>query len=228
MQIVIDKKIPEEAKKSLLANGELIELETEGICYEAISGHPDIFFSQVCDQLIVAPNLPDSIKIQLQEKDIYYQEGDLPVGRKYPESAKYNVAATKKYLIHNFRYTDSNITDAAEEQNLIHVDQGYTRCNLVALKHNKFITSDKGIEKILRRYDLDVFYVNPAGIQLPGHENGFIGGCIGMLDNQLFIIGNLANYTWSNDFKNQINKWGYEIVELYDGSLFDGGSILFI
>lgn len=228
MQILIDKKIPEQAKKSLLSFGEIIELETEGICYEAISGHPDIFFSQICNQLIVAPNLPASYKKLLQQKNVSYLEGDLAVGKKYPDSSRYNVVATEKYLIHNFRNTDSNITDAAEDQDLIHVDQGYTRCNLVALKNDRFITSDKGIEKMLKRYDLDILYVNPEGIQLPGHKNGFIGGCVGVLNDQIFIIGSVANYVWADEFKNHLTKWGYEIVELYDGPLFDGGGVLFI
>ena len=42
-------------------------------------------------------------------------------------------------MIHNLKHTDSTILSLYE--NHIHVNQGYTRCNLVALNENAFITS---------------------------------------------------------------------------------------
>lgn len=57
MLIVIDKRIPEEAKKRLSGFGKIIEFETKGITYPAISGHPDIFMCQTTESLICAPNL---------------------------------------------------------------------------------------------------------------------------------------------------------------------------
>ena len=228
MLIVIDKKIPEQAKKSLLTYGGLLEIETEGITYNAISGHPDIFLSVVNNDILLAPNLPQKFGEELKRLGISYHLGEQSAGQKYPESSIYNIVATSQYLIHNLKYTDSAVKDLAMGLDQIHVKQAYTRCNLIALKNQRFITSDKGIEKALKNRNMEVFYANPEGIILPGFKNGFIGGCVGTLGDQLFFIGSLSHYPMGDQLRTQIITWGYEIIELYDGPLFDGGGILFV
>jgi hypothetical protein len=65
MLIIVDHKISQRAKEKLSQYGDLVELRTEGITYPAISGHPDIFFCQSADKLIVAPNLPEEYLAKL-------------------------------------------------------------------------------------------------------------------------------------------------------------------
>lgn len=226
--IIIDKKIPEAAKTKLSGFGNLLELETEGIAYNAISGHPDIFFSVLNKDLIVAPNLPEKFRIELKKRKISFHDGEQAVGQKYPESSIYNIVSTSQFLIHNLKFTDLAVKDLAIGLDQIHVEQAYTRCNLIALKNQQFITSDRGIEKSLKKRSLEVYYSNPEGIILPGFKNGFIGGCAGILGNQLFLIGSLDHYPAGNQLRKQIYAWGYQIVELYTGPLFDGGGILFL
>lgn len=228
MLIIIDKKAPSEAKLLLAKYGELMELETSGIVYEAISGHPDIFFSQIGTQLIIAPNLPEQYFKKLKEQNISFVLGEEAVGAKYPASSRYNVVADDDFLIHNFRNTDSAITHLAEDMDLIQVDQGYTRCNLIPLGNKHYITSDKGVERTLNRYDLSVLYVEPEGIQLSGYKNGFIGGCAGINGKQIFFMGSLNHLKSSQEIKEFLKSQNFELIELYKGSLFDGGSILFL
>lgn len=80
MLIIVDQKMPAEAKKTLATYGDLLELKTEGIAYPAISGHPDIFFCQSANKLIVAPNLPGNYFKQLNAYDVKYIIGEFPVG----------------------------------------------------------------------------------------------------------------------------------------------------
>lgn len=228
MQIIANKQIPKQANKILENYGQLILLETSDITYEAISGHPDIFFCKINDHLIIAPNLPESYKKTLQELNISYVEGEEPVGKKYPESAKYNVVTTEKYLMHNFRYTDSSITNNEGDLDLIHLNQGYSRCNLLPLKNDHFITSDEGVKRVLQNYNLNVLHVNPDDIQLPGFKHGFFGGACGVVDNSVFILGSLENYKDGEKVKTYLHSLEYEIIELFEGPLFDGGSILFL
>ncbi len=228
MFILADNRIPAQAKEKLSGYGEIIPFSTDGITYEAISGHPDIFFCQVNDQLIVAPNLPDQYKDHLTKNSISFIEGELPVENKYPGTSRYNIVATEKYLIHNFRYTDSVVTNTGDDLDLIHSGQGYTRCNLLPLKNDHFITSDQGIHRVLNGYKLDNFYVEPNEILLPGMKHGFFGGACGIFKDNVFIIGSLSNIKNGNALKKYINKLNYQIVELYDGPLYDGGSIFFI
>jgi hypothetical protein len=228
MFIIADNRIPPQAREKLSEYGEIINFSTEGITYEAISGHPDIFFCQVNNKLIVAPNLPDLYKNTLTKNSIPFIEGELPVKKKYPGTSKYNVVATDNYLIHNFRYTDSVITNIGDDLELIHSGQGYTRCNLLSLRDDCFITSDQGINRVINGFGLKTFFVEPDDIILPGMKHGFFGGACGIYEDTIFIIGNLSKLKNGEELKAHINNLNYKIIELYEGPLFDGGSIFFI
>lgn len=228
MLIIIDKKIPDQAKEKLASFGKLLELETEGITYDAISGHPDIFFHQAPGHLFVAPNLPDKYMQLLNDEDIPFTTGEQEVGDKYPASAAYNAVSTENLLIHNFRNTDASITRAMEDADLIHVDQGYTRCNLLAIDDQNFITSDEGIARVLGRFDKNCLYIDPKEIVLEGFEHGFWGGCCGIYHNKVFVLGTLNNHPDREAIEAFISDRGHYIIELYDGPLFDGGSIIFV
>lgn len=228
MYIIIDKKIPEQAKDKLAEYGKLIELETSGITYDAISGHPDVFFHQMGDTLIYAPNLPEKYKKVIEENIPNVICGEQGVGEKYPASSAYNAVSTPGLLIHNFRNTDSAITTAGEDADLIHVDQGYSRCNILPLDDDHFITSDEKVQRGLQRFDKDCLYVDPTGIFLEGFKHGFFGGCCGILDKQIFILGSLEKYPEGKKVADYLKAHDFGIVELFDGSLFDGGSIIFI
>lgn len=228
MYIIIDKKIPQQAKEKLAEYGKLIELETSGITYDAISGHPDVFFHQMGDTLIYAPNLSEKYKNFMEENIPNVICGEQGVGMKYPASSAYNAVSTPTLLIHNFRNTDASITTAAEDTDLIHVDQGYTRCTLLPLGDDHFITSDEKTQRVLHRFDKDCLLVDPAGISLEGFEHGFFGGCCGILDKQVFIIGSLDKYPEGKKVADYLKAHNFEIIELFNGPLFDGGSIIFV
>ena len=141
--IIADSRMPEEAKKNLKKLGDVLFLNPTETTYKSISAHPDIFFFQTKDGLIYAPNAPKRIIKELKKRKIKLTEGKKEVGKKYPETVPYNAVCIGDTLIHNLKHTDSTILSLYE--NHIHVNQGYTRCNLVALNENAFITSDEGI-----------------------------------------------------------------------------------
>ena len=226
MLILADDRIPEKAKDTLEKHGHIIYLITHSISYPAISGHPDIFFCTINNHLIVAPNLSEDIKNRLKKFEVSYSAGKKPVGEKYPETAWYNSVVTANYVIGNTSFMDQHIKDLAGTKEIIHVNQGYTRCNLIPLKNDRFITSDKGIEKVLLKYGLEVLFVDPEGVLLPGFKNGFIGGTCGVWQNKIFFIGSLQHFPKGQKVRDFIRDM--EIVELYDGPLFDGGSLIFI
>lgn len=227
MLIIADKKIPAEAKKKLRTYGNLLELETSGITYSAISGHPDVFFTRVDNQLVVAPNLPGKFIEKLQFHKIQFIFGERPVGEKYPETAGYNAVVTSKFLIHNSALTDPVIRNLFKNKTTIHVNQGYTRCNLLFLDDDHAITSDEGIYRALCAKGIETLFVQPAGIELPGYPHGFFGGCSGMYGNRLFMIGTLNYFSGGEDVRQFAGRLNIEIVELCDSPLFDGGGVIF-
>ncbi len=229
MYILIDHRIPSEAKANLAMYGQLIELKTKGITYDAISLHPDIFCCQTPDNLIIAPNIPSYIIKTFQEKEVKYIFGKESVGMQYPQTSHYNAVVTENFLIHNTKNTDEKILKSCSSKKILSVNQGYTRCNLIALNENNFITSDKGIYNQFQSCkDFKTLYVNPDKILLPDVNNGFFGGCCGIYKNKLFIIGNLDYLAEGLAVKELATSSSVKIIELYNGQLFDGGSILFI
>jgi len=238
--IIVDKKIPEEAKVKLAKYGILVELETDGIVYPAISGHPDIFFCKTPELLVVSPSLPEKYLNLLKEQHLQFiigNQASLPVRQAgsipaypagYPATVHYNAAINDHYLVHNLKYTDPVILQSCHTLKKIPVKQGYTRCNLTLLKDDHYITSDTGIQKELQRNGLDGILVSPEGIVLSGFPNGFIGGTLGVLNDRIFVIGSLFHYAEGGKVRAYLENLEYEIVELYEGPLFDGGSILFL
>lgn len=229
MLILGDARIPEQAKKNLLKLGFYIPFLTTGVTYEAISGHPDIFFCRGDGPVIVAPNLPEDYLTILKKYNVSFTIGHRPVGNKYPETARYNAVVTGDLLIHNERISDESLKKYFAAQKSIHVNQAYTRCNLIPLRNGQFITSDEGIFKILESNTIDVEYFSPEGILLPGFDHGFLGGTmgLGLFNEKIYLLGQLKSYPEGDRLGALLNRAGYETVELYPGPLFDGGSLLF-
>jgi len=228
MLILLDQKMPGPAKEKLAAYGELVEFATHGITYEAISGHPDIFFCPTPAGLIVAPNLPEKYLLLLEHNGIQFTIGDLPVGPEYPASARYNALFVGNKLIHNSIITDPTINRLNPDCEILHLKQGYTRCNLVALNNHLFITCDRGIEKALKRLELKALFVNPARVSLAGFENGFFGGACGIYNRNLFVCGSLNFMKEKTAIEAIAIEAGLTVVELYNGEPLDVGTILFL
>ena len=227
MLIIADARLPEEALKNLSLHGEVVRFASRNITYASISGHPDIFFCKTPGQLIAAPNAPSEICRRLKQCNITMVSGNKPVAAQYPNSAIYNAFVNRDCLIHNLNYTDKTIIEACKDLAAIHVKQAYTRCNLVEAG-GLYITSDKGVEKVLKGLPLDVFYVDPGRILLTGENHGFFGGCTGLADNRLFVTGRIKSLPEWGELQKELTRRQINVVELYDGPLVDGGSILFL
>ena len=147
--ILIDKRIPLPAKNILKTIGKPSFLHTDLLVYKSISGHPDIFMCQGEEGLVVAPGLPPENLKSLIDAGVRVITGKSDPGKIYPGSARYNAVVTREFIIHNLKITDPAIPETFPGRKLLHVNQGYTRCNLLELDINHFITSDKAIEKVL-------------------------------------------------------------------------------
>jgi hypothetical protein len=224
---IIDSRLPEKAKDRLCRFGDIIEFKTNDITYEAISGHPDIFFCKTEKILVTAPNLPEEYVNLLNIKMITNITGTNPVKKNYPDSAIYNAAINDEFLIHRTDITDREILDSCSLPR-ISVTQGYARCSLLMLKNNSFITSDPGIFRTLSNKFINILYVKSDEIILPGFPHGFFGGVCGILENTVFIAGKLDLFHNGRLVAEFLRSLKYDIIELYDGPLFDCGSILAI
>ncbi len=225
MLIFIDARAPEMAKKNLAQWGDVIPFITQGICYDAISGHPDIFMFQHPEGLVVASNLPKQYFEILNRAKIQHSIGKKSVGYLYPETSYYNALWSSYGIIHNTHFTAHEVLSKANHT--ISCKQGYVRCNTVQIGKT-LATSDPGIKKVFENKGIPHVFINPSVITLPGFKHGFFGGCCGIWNNKLFICGNpelLPDYVRLSEL---IQCKNFEMVALYQGPLIDIGGIFFI
>ena len=224
--IIASATMPAEAREILETLGNVVWLEPSGLAYPSISSHPDIFFfcdnERNCKSIVCAPNTPNE---WLEKIKCPVIKGDKPVGVKYPETVHYNAVGIDNILIHNLQFSDKKLWNKSLQ---INVNQGYTRCNLLALNETNYITSDLGIKKTLEKHGFDVFYVDPQQITLSGQKYGFFPGCCGLFGDNVVICGSLNYLKECKELKKFIRRNKMKIIELYNGKLVDVGSIFFI
>lgn len=225
MFIIIDARAPKKVFQYFDKLGNVVKFKTNGICYEGISGHPDIFMFQSRNQLVIAPNLPDEYVSLLEQNSIPFLKGEIPVGNKYPRTALYNALDTKHGLLHNTAVTDPVISSCVKQ--FIHCKQAYVRCSTIELG-DVLITSDKGIKRVLNTNSLNSLYVDPQNIVLQGFKNGFLGGCCGVWKNFFYFCGSLKFLSNADMLRKAIDKQGYQLVELFNGCPVDVGGIFFL
>lgn len=141
--------------------------------YDAVKTHADIHMCQ----------------LGLWENTEIFPGNPKLLAGNYPGNIIYNAVFTGKYFIHNLKYTNPELLDAAKTWHEAHakgtplhivdVPQGYTRCTLLPVDESSFITSDEGIAKALADYDAEVLLIEKGHIALKCFDYGFIGGCTG-------------------------------------------------
>ena len=228
MYAILDKRTPLVVKRNL-ANyvTDIFEFSSEGITYNSISGHPDIFIFQDENGLILAPNIPKEVICFLEEKQVDYSFGNKLVGESLDDSVLYNCLSTNNYFFCKKNKPDVSIQKRSVNQQLIDIPQSYARCSMFAIGNN-IITSDNGIVKVLEKNNIEYFYFDPSEITIKDHKNGFIGGAMGAMDDKVFFLGNLLKHSDGKALHKFITDLGKEVICLGNDYLYDGGGIFFI
>ena len=160
--------------------------------------------------------------------------GQESISKKYPQDIKYNVCIIGNKAIHNFEYTDSKIKEELIKQNyeLINTNQGYTNCSIAVIDDNSAIVTDKGLYKILEKHKIDVLYLKEnLDIKLltkSGYStrNGFIGGAIAKIDNNIIIFGDLNKIDKQSKIRDFIMSKDLNIIEFKNLDIIDYGGIV--
>ena len=225
---IVDYRLPKEAIAILQHFAEVLPFNAQGMTFDAVHGHPDIFMSQLDNQLIIALNTPQYIVEALTHKNISFRFGVKSVGSEVENSTLYNCVSTTDYLIHKEGFTDLEILNAAKDKTFINLPQPFTRCSLFVFGDTHFITSDRGIYNVLINKGLDVLFISPQELSLPPYKNGFIGGCLGVFEDKIFFSGSTDYLTDGASLKAYIEKNGFQLVELFNGVPLDVGGLFFI
>ncbi len=226
MKIIASHLLQVQALKKLSRLGEVIILHDQPGVYKSIASHPDIHFCQIGDVMITSPAFSSEFMRRLSNLKVIL--GNTVPSGEYPATACYNALVVNNIFIHHLKATDPVILKYVESMHPIHVNQAYTRCNLIGLDSQNFITSDHGIEKALLAEGKRVLFINLKQIILDHQLHGFFGGTCGVYDHVIYLNGSLDHLDEADEFIDFISNCGYHAVELNRGALADVGSILFV
>lgn len=236
---VIDFRMRKEEKEYIKSLGyELIENGFNSLVYDEISSHVDIYFTKVGNRVVIAPEKRGKLPVKCIVGSTYITD-------EYPGDVPYNVAIIGKNAIHNFEYTDKELKKYLEtcEYQLINVNQGYTNCSIAVLDDNSCITTDLGIAKTLMDENIDVIYVSEPEIKLLKRRTtlfsdqtkmnfeysdmeGFIGGAMARLGDEIIIFGDITKFVNSEKIKKFIESKGLKIKDFPGLEIIDYGGIL--
>jgi hypothetical protein len=228
---MVDYRITVEASEALTSLGiETIKTVPCKELYDAINGHPDIVVFHIGDnKLVVAPNVFDMLKPVLVKKGFALTKGETWLKRNYPENIAYNVLRVGSFAFHNTKYTDKVILEELKKEyiEVIHVNQGYTKCSTCIVDENSIITSDYMIAKTAEKYGIESLLIKSGGIVLEGLNYGFIGGSSGLLSkNIMAFTGSLDKIQDNYKIVDFLNSKGIEVKILSTKQIFDIGSII--
>lgn len=231
--LLIDERMRDVEKQTLKNLGyELIEIKKSTNVYPEISSHVDIFACKVKDKIVVEKHIYDILKNKFKRKII---KGDSTVQNVYPNDINYNVCIVGNKAIHNFKYTDSKIISELNKNNfeLINVKQGYSNCSIAVIDENSIILSDKGLYNSLKNRGIDMLFLDYIpNIKLLNEngeysqKNGFIGGAISRIGDNIVVFGDLDKIDYNNKIRNFIKKKNLNIKESTGINVVDYGGIM--
>ena len=234
--ILIDKRMRNVEKNMLKYLGyKLVPIETSNNVYAEISSHVDIFTTKIGDTLIVEKSKYDDLVFMLKDTEYNIISGKENVEMKYPNDIKYNVCIIGNYAVHNFKYTDKVVLKELKENGyeLINVEQGYTNCSVAVIDESSVITTDRKIAEKLIANNISVLLLDyTPDIKLKdeygnySNMNGFIGGAIGRLDNNIIVFGDLNKIDRENKIRDFIKIRNLKLIDFKDLDVIDYGGIV--
>lgn len=197
---------------------------------ERLSGHADLsVFHAGGEKIFLAPHLRDT-ELMRKLEDIGALLHILPIkqGKKYPEDAQMNACVLGENLIYADNITDEyiiNYLTIHENKRRINSRQGYAKCSVCVVDKNALITADPSVANAARKGGLDVLFISPGYVNLPGFAYGFLGGAAFKISkNKLAFTGRLDSHPNKTEIFDYLSARDIEPVFLTDEPVFDIGS----
>lgn len=228
---IVDARLGQEALARLEGLG--LEVIKTIECREldrSISYHPDLVLHPIDGKnLVAAPNTASYYRDKLADFGIKIRLGETSLSRKYPGDIAYNVGRIGRHYVHKRGATDPLLRESLEGEGLelVDVKQGYSKCSLAVLGEDLAITSDRPMYEKLKALGYDILLIRPGYIDLPGQNYGFIGGCLGVLDeNRILVSGTFNEHPDQGRILEFLRVHKKEIIYLNQGGLLDIGTII--
>ena len=144
----------------------------------------------------------------------------------YPNDARLCALNIGGSVFHNLKTSDPYIKSLFSGE-ILHVNQGYSKCIVCPVTKGAAISSDSGITRAMRELGFDVLEITPGYIELEGFSEGFIGGSAFKLSqDMLAFTGTLDEHPDKFKINDFLKKHGVIPVYLTERPIFDVGSIV--
>lgn len=192
MQIIIDARFWDIAKKHLGVKHTIIPSFVCKNISEPVCAHPDMTLTKIDDVFVASPDSFEYYKNFLGMKVIC---GKTELSSHYPYDIAYNVLIYKNFAFAKAEYTDAVVKEELKKRNikLINVNQGYAKCS-TAVCQEGIITADETIYASCRENGINALKITPGHINLTGYDYGFIGGTSGIIDGKLTFFGDISKH----------------------------------
>ena len=234
--LLIDERMRDVEKQTLKNLGyELIEIKKSTNVYPEISSHVDIFACKIKDKVIVEKSSYKMLKNKLNNDENILISGKTMISYDYPNDIKYNVCIVGNKAIHNFKHTDSKITQELEKNNfeIINVKQGYSNCSIAVIDEKSIILSDRGLYNNLKNSGLDILFLDYIpDIKLfdengeYSQKNGFIGGAISRIGDNIVVFGDLDKIDYYCNIRKFIESKNLKIIDFEGLDVIDYGGVI--
>ena len=196
---------------------------------EPVKYHPDMLVSYIGKKKIIIDKSQIYLCHFLKNSgfDVILSSQDLK--HDYPFDIGLNAIILQKMIIGLKEHISKELLQLSKINNLklINCRQGYTKCSCVIISEKVVITSDENLKMIFQNLGFDVLKTRNDGIVLNGYNEGFIGGCCGMLHkNHLAVSGELKLYSDGEKIRLFCKNHNVYITELCKGPLNDIGGIV--
>lgn len=231
LQIIVNRNLPYEVKSALYERNMQVYYSCEAKSLNtALASHPDIQIHFLNNRLAICAPEVYTYYSEILPSYINLQKGDRELNDTYPQDCAYNIARLGNYAIGNLKYMSPLAKELYYSMgvNLIHVNQGYAKCNICIVSDCAMITEDKGIyAQMTEIKEIDCLYLNPGEVLLKGFSHGFVGGASGSVEKCLYFCGSLKHFSQRDKLFAFFKKHHIEFIELCDTPLQDYGSLIF-
>ena len=233
--VLLDYRASDEIASSLIAIG--LKVVRTCMCDKLplpVNGHPDLMYHKISDEFsCIAPNcfaylINEFAKNKELLKGKVFVKGKTSLGRIYPEDISYNILRIGNYAFGKISSIDISLRRALEDEGveLIDIKQGYAKCSVAVTSKDSAITSDKGILKALEKRGINVLFLEPGEIDLPGYDYGFIGGASGLINDKFLLTGKFAKVGCNEKIQSFVEGNGSTLIFLSDRKIIDLGSVI--
>ena len=192
---------------------------------DEVSCHADLQLGLLDGNTVVVGKNETQLRNRLEKLGFNVLESFLELENKYPMEAQLDFLALENTIIANSKIIEK--MQLLKKSQILHINQGYAKCNIAVVNSKALITSDNSIAKVCQNAGFDVLQIQSGYIDLDGYDTGFIGGCCGLIsENCLAVCGDLQTHIDYVKIKNFLNKYNISVLKLFDGNLKDVGGII--